>query len=168
MYINPLLIVELMKIFTYSVGRCFVWLMVSFALLFSLMRSHWLIVDLVSLSVFCWEHHLLCRRIQGYTLTFSSIRFCVSGFMLKALICWSWVLCRLKSVDLFIFLYMQPSTLIIIICWRCCLVFFPQCVFLVYQNSGVHICVDWCLVLQLHSTHQRVCFYANIMLFSLR
>ena len=78
-----------MKAFSQSVGCCFVLLMVSFPLekLFSFMRSHLSIGDLNA-----WAIDVVFRKLSPEPRrsrlfpTFSSIRFSVSGFMLRSLI----------------------------------------------------------------------------------
>ena len=79
---------ELVK-FSHSVGCCFVLLMVSFATqeLFSLTRSHLLIVVLSACTI-----GALCKNLPPVSMysrispTFSSVRFSLSGFMLRSLI----------------------------------------------------------------------------------
>ncbi|KAL6071867.1 hypothetical protein STEG23_008824 [Scotinomys teguina] len=87
--ISPLSVVELVKLFSHSVGCCFVLWMVSFALqkLFSFMRSHLLIVDLsvCAIDVMFWKLSLVPVHSKLF-LTFSSIKFSMSGFMLRSLI----------------------------------------------------------------------------------
>ena len=80
---------ELTKIISYSVGCCFVLLIVSFAVqkLFSIMESHLLIVDVsvCAIGVLSRKLSLVSMRSSLFP-TFSSIRFSVSGFMLISLI----------------------------------------------------------------------------------
>ena len=87
--IRPLSDVGLVKIFSHSLGCCFVLLTVSFALqnLLSYRMSHLLIV---SLSVCAagvifrkWSPVSMCSSVF---LTFSSMRFTVAGFILRSLI----------------------------------------------------------------------------------
>ena len=81
--------VELMKIFSQSVGCCFFLLTMSFALqkLCSFMRSHLLVVNH---SV--WFTDILFKKLSPVPMssrlfhTFCSVRFSVSCFMLRSLI----------------------------------------------------------------------------------
>ena len=81
--------VGLVKIFSHSVGCCFVLLTVSFALqkLFSFRRSHLLTVSLSACAAGVifrkWYSVPTCSSVFP---TFSSIRFSVVGFMLRSLI----------------------------------------------------------------------------------
>ena len=65
--ISPLLDVGSVKIFSHSVGCCFVLLMVSLALqnLFSFVRFHFLLILAPELLVFCPVICLLCQCVQG-------------------------------------------------------------------------------------------------------
>jgi hypothetical protein len=87
--ISPLLDVELVKIFFQSVGCTFVLLTMSFALqkLCNFMRSHLSIVDFRALAIGVLIRKFspmpMCSRLS---LTFSSIRFSVSGVMWSSLI----------------------------------------------------------------------------------
>lgn len=78
-----ILCVSLVKIFSRSVGCHFVQMRVSVATqLFSFMRSHVLIV----LSACVRSESLnLCRGVQGYSPTLSSIRFSVCDLTLRLL-----------------------------------------------------------------------------------
>jgi hypothetical protein len=88
LYIS-LLDVELLIFSRCSVFYCFVILMVSFSLekLFIFMESHFLMLNLIlELLVFGSGRCLLFHCVQGYSSTFSSIRFSVSSFVLNFLI----------------------------------------------------------------------------------
>ena len=86
---SPLLDMELVKIFSHSVGCCFVLLTVSFALqkLFSFMRSHLLIVDFYASAIGVLHSKQPPVSVHSRLFpTFSSIRFNVSVFMFMSLI----------------------------------------------------------------------------------
>ena len=84
------------KIFSHSVGCHFVLWMIFFALqkLLSFMRSHLLICDLSTCTIGVLFKKLssvpICSRLFP---TFSSIRFSISGFILRSLIHLSFVQC---------------------------------------------------------------------------
>jgi hypothetical protein len=59
--------------------------------------------------VFCLGNCLLYQRIQGYSPLFSSIRFSVSGFMLRSLIHLDLSFMQGDNVVLFAFFYMETS-----------------------------------------------------------
>ena len=86
--ISPLSDVGLVTIFSHSVGCCFVLLTVSFSLqkLLSFRRSHLLIVVLsvcaTGVMFRKWSPVLMRSRVCP---TFFSLRFSVSGFMLRTL-----------------------------------------------------------------------------------
>ena len=67
--------------------------------------------------------------------TFSSIRFTVSGFILRSLIHLELSCMQGDNMGLFGFFYMQTSSLTSTICFRCCLI---SCVYFwpLYQKSG--------------------------------
>jgi hypothetical protein len=85
--ISPLPNVEMVKIFSHSMGCHFVLLMMSFAFRnFSISGGHIysLLIFVPELLVFCLGSCLLSQFVQGYH-TFSSISFTVTGFMLRYL-----------------------------------------------------------------------------------
>ena len=105
--IRPLSNVGLVKIFSHSVGCCFVLLTVSFALqkLFSFRRSHLLIVSLsVCAAGIIFRKWSPVPMHSSILLTFSSMRFSVAGFMLRSLI--YYVLCMVIDKGLFSFFNM--------------------------------------------------------------
>jgi hypothetical protein len=66
------------------------------------------------LSVFCSESLFPCQWIQGYYPTYSSIRFSVVGFMffmLRFLINFDWILCKIITTCLLGLFHMQLSSL---------------------------------------------------------
>ena len=87
--ISSLSDVELVKIFSHSVGCHFVMLTVPFALqkLLSFRRSHLLVVVLsvCATGVILWKWSPVPMHSRQLP-TFSSIRFIVTGFILKSLI----------------------------------------------------------------------------------
>ena len=88
-YFGNLLDLGLMRIFSYSIGWCFVLLIVSFALqtLFNFHEVHLLIVNLKVCAI-----GVLFRKLSPVPMhaklfsTFSSIKFCLSIFMCRSLI----------------------------------------------------------------------------------
>ena len=87
--IGPLSNVGLVKIFSHSVGCCFVLLTMSFALqkIFSFRRSHLLIVSLsVCAAGVIFRKWFTVPMRSSVLPTFSSVRFSVAGFMLRSLI----------------------------------------------------------------------------------
>ena len=87
--IRPLSDMELVKIFSHSVGSHFVLLTMSFAFqkLFSFRRSHLLIVSLsVCAAGVIFRKWSPVPMRSSVLPTFSSIRFSVAGFMLRSLI----------------------------------------------------------------------------------
>ena len=76
-----------MKILSQSVDCCFILMTISFALQkpFSFMRSHLSIVDITAWST-CVLLRMLSQDSSRLFPTFFSIRFSVSGFMLRSLI----------------------------------------------------------------------------------
>ena len=87
--ISPLSDVGLVKIFSHSVGFCFVLLTMSFALqkLYSFRMSHLLIVSLsVCAAGVIFRKWPPVPMHSSVLHTFSSVRFSVAGFMLRSLI----------------------------------------------------------------------------------
>ena len=81
--------VGLVKIFSHSLGYCFLLLNMSFALqkLLSFRRSHLLIVSLSVCAVgVLFRKWFPVPMISNILPTFSSLRFSVAGFMLRSLI----------------------------------------------------------------------------------
>ena len=118
--INPLSDLWLVKIFTHSVGCCFVLFTMSFALqkLFNSRRSHLLIV---THSVYVpgvifrkWYSVPVCSSLL---LTCFSIRTSVTGFMLRSWSTWTWVL-WMEIDDLFANFSWLTSSYTSNICWR--------------------------------------------------
>lgn len=88
----------------------------------------WLLVLVSVLLVYCSESFFYCAMSSRLFLILSSIRFKVSGKILRYLIHWSWFSCCLECINLFLFFYMWPFHLTNTTHWRCCL--WTQCVFL--------------------------------------
>ena len=107
--ISPLSDVRLWKIFHQFVGCHFVLLPVSFTLQkpFSFKRCHLSIVDLRA-----WAIGDLFRKFSPVpmgsrlSLTFSSIRFSISSFVLQSLI---WAFFRVINMDQFAFFYLHTA-----------------------------------------------------------
>lgn len=76
---------------------------------------------------------------------------------------WSWILCRMISMDPFGIFYMQPLSLTSTICWRCYLFSMFISGFFI-KNPASKRCVDFCLELQLNSIIPCVCFCVSAML----
>ena len=86
--INPLSDMGLVKIFFHSVGCCFVLFVLSFALqkLLSFRRSHLLIVALsVHTMGVIFRKWFFVPMHSRLLLNFSSIRFSITGFILRSL-----------------------------------------------------------------------------------
>ena len=88
LYISPLSDMELAELFSHSMGSQFVQRMVSFALqkLFSFMRSHLIVVHLLVFTIGVLLRISPVPMRSRLFPTFTSIRFNVSGFMLRILI----------------------------------------------------------------------------------
>ena len=120
--IQPQSDVRMVKILYHSVGCHFVLLIMSFALqkIFSFLRSHLLIVNHSVCVIGVLFRKLLPEPMNSRLFPiFSSIRFSVSGVMLKSLIHLDSNLYRVISINLFAFFYMQPSSQTSTICYRC-------------------------------------------------
>ena len=95
--------------------------------LFSIIRSHLLIVDLC-----VYANGVLFKKSppvpvsSSLFFTFSSSRFSVSGLMLRSLIHLELSFVQMDKYDIFGFVYMPPSSLISPLWRRCCL--FPLCI----------------------------------------
>ena len=128
----------LVKIFFNSVGCYFFQLKLYFVSqkLFSFMRFHLLIIDL---SAFTFS--VLFR-------TLSPVLMCSVFSLLPGSIClvlcwslsstWTWVLCRVISMDLFAFFYMQTISHTSTIWWRSCLLFIVS-FWLFLSNKKNHV-----------------------------
>jgi hypothetical protein len=100
------------------------------------------------------------NAVQGYSHTFSSIRFSVYDFTLRSLIHLD--LNFVINMDLFASFYMQTSGLISTICWGA--VVFPVCIsgfFIKKKNQVFIVCEFMCI--QFYSINQYVHFYADSM-----
>ena len=108
--ISTLSDVGLVKIFSQSVGCCFVLMTVSFDLqkLFSFMRSHLLILDLSA-----WAIGVLFRKLSpvlmssGLLPTFFLLDLVYLVLSWGLWSTWTWVLCRVIDMDLFPFFYIE-------------------------------------------------------------
>lgn len=133
---------------------------------FNFMRSDLLIVGISSCSL-----GVLFRKIFYWAMSsrllfiLPSIRFKVSGQILRYLIHWSWFSCRIVCINLFLFFYMWPFHLTNNTHWRCCLL--TQCVFLfslqILNQMSIGMWIYICYTIWF--IYQCVCFYYNIMLF---
>lgn len=110
--ITSLLDMALMKIFFHSVICHFVLLKVSFGL-----TEAWQFHEVPFIVSFCaCAISVIFRKLSPVTvssrlfLSFFSVSFSVSGLMLMSLIHWTWVLCRVISMDLFAIFYIQKSS----------------------------------------------------------
>jgi hypothetical protein len=76
------------------------------------MRSHSLIVGPCACTIYVLFRKLLpMQMLLRIFPTFSSISFSVYGFMLRSLVHLNLnVVCRVLSMDLFVFFYIQEST----------------------------------------------------------
>jgi hypothetical protein len=147
-----------MKIIFQSVDCWIVLLTVCIALqkLSSFMRSHLSILDHRA-----WAIGILFRKFPHLPMSsrlfpnFSSIRFSVSGFMLRSLIYLnlSFLQCeKYGSIFIFLHTYRQTST----IYWRCFL-FSLVCFWHHCQGSSDHKCIVLFLGLQFYFIDQHVC-----------
>lgn len=149
MAISPQLNVELVKIY-FQFCRLLVCLIINTFLHRSFSCSWWPVFLIGDLIVYAKDFLFIkffptpiCSRLFS---TLSPIRFSISGFILRSLIHWSWVVCKVNITNLFGFLYTQLSSSTSRICWR----YFDYCTVyfcFVYQTSGVHKYVDLCLSL---------------------
>lgn len=106
------------------------------------------------LTVFCSESLWLCQWIQGYSSLSSSSELVYLFLCWSFWSGWSWVLCRMISMDLFVF-YIQTANLTSTVCWRC-----YQCVFLAsLLKVDIHSSVDFGLLFD--SIDQHFCFYVK-------
>ena len=107
--ISPLSDVQLVKVFSYFVACCLVWMTVPFALqeLFSFMRSHLLIAVLSACAVSVWfrKSFFLCQWVQAYSpLSLLSDPGCLDLFWGLWSI-WKWV-----CAGWWVWIYLDSST----------------------------------------------------------
>lgn len=161
---SPLLDNKLVNLFSYCI--CAPWMNdgVHHAEAFKFTRSD--LLSFLVLTVFCSERFLLCQWAQDYP-HFSLLSNSVDMiFMLRSLIHLLLSFVHGDKYGIFwILLHNNSSVWTALFIEDAVSFFFPRMYFcLLYQNSGVLLCVDLCLHLCYESLDQCVCFSGNFML----
>ena len=121
--ISPLSDVGFIKVFSQSVGCCFVLLSVSFPLqkLCNFMRSHLLILDLTAKAIVDLFRNFFPVSISLRVFPTFSLCFSVSGFMWSSLIHLDFIFVQEDKNGLICILLMITTGCGSTICWKCSL-----------------------------------------------